>query len=377
LRATGVNQTQFNAKLKNAGSDDERISLYDAFAEELFEKEKYSEAISVYTQALKSQKQQNIKAYFTGMIGICHFNTGNDKEAFRHLLKSALLFDPKKPEFMRDMYGYIHFHLGSLYEYHGKNDESLKARKTCEQYIESQEKDTRWMLYAGIGRNFESLGKHDEAIRYSQKAIQVISDNDPGLSYLYESMANNYLGLKQYPESLTHFSKVLELDPGFERRDEIQLKMAECYRHLANYKMALESYEKILELKQITGKKSDLVWLYLKMAECNFRLEAYEKSLVIALEILRRNPRNKLEKAEAKSYIATNYYELGRYKEAIEEGEDALKLAKRFPNDDLLYVRIAISCHKLGDKKSFGKYRALVGKMFQDSNWNKYLEKLS
>jgi tetratricopeptide (TPR) repeat protein len=372
-----VNQKQFNAKLKNASSDDERVSLYDAFAEELFEKENYSEAISVYTQALKSQKQQNIKAYFTGMIGICHFNTGNDKEAFRHLLKSAQLFDPKKPEFMRDMYGYIHFHLGSLYEYHGKNDKSLEARKICEQHIESQEKDTRWMLYAGIGRNFESLGKHDEAIRYSQKAIQVISNNDPGLSYLYESMANNYLGLKQYPEALTHFSKVLELDPGFERRDETQLKMAECYRHLANYKMALESYEKILELKQITGKKNDLVWLYLKMAECNFRLESYEKSLVMALEILRRNPRNKLEKAEAKSCIATNYYELGRYKEAIEEGEEALKLAKRFPNDDLLYVRMAISYHKLGDKKSFGKYRTLVRKMFQDSNWNKYLDKLS
>jgi tetratricopeptide (TPR) repeat protein len=372
-----VNQKQFNAKLKTAGSDEERVSLYDSFAGELFDKENYSEAISVYSLALQNQKQQNIKAYFTGRIGICHFMAGNDKEAFRFLQKSAQLFDPKKPEYMQDMYGLIYFYLGSLYEYNGKTLKSLEARKICEQNIESQEKDTRWMLYAGIGRNYEDLGKHNDAIRYSQKAIQVISDNDPGLTYLYESMANNYMGLKQYHEAITHFAKVLELDPKFERSHEIQAKMAECYRQLSNYKMALESYEKILELKQISSKKSDLVWLYLKMAECHFRLEAFEKSLLVALEILRRNPRNKLEKAEAKSYVAINYYELGRYKEAIEEGEETLKLARRFSNDDMLYTRMALSYHKIGDKKSFEKYRALVKKMFRDGNWNKYLEKLS
>ena len=75
------------------------------------------------------------------------------------------------------------------------------------------------MLYAGISRNYEALGKHEEAIRYSQKAIQVLSDNDPGLSYLYETMANNYMGLKQYLEAIKHFSRVLELDPKFERRE--------------------------------------------------------------------------------------------------------------------------------------------------------------
>jgi tetratricopeptide (TPR) repeat protein len=371
-----VDQKQFNSRLKKLTSEEERIALYDSYAEELFEKENYPGAIKIYSEALRTQKQPNVKAYFTGRIGICHFNAGNDKEAFRYLLKSARLFEPGKPEFMQDMFGFVYFHLGSLYEYHGKIAKSLEARRVCEQQIESQEKDTRWMLYAGIGRNYEALGKHDEAIRYSQKAIQVLSDNDPGLSYLYESMANNYLGLKQYTEAINHFSKVLELDPRFERRDEIQRKLAECYSQLANYKMALESYQKILELKQITGKKKDLVWLYLKMAECHFRLESYEKSLLVALEVLRRNPRNKLERAEARSYLTVNYCEMGRYKEAVEEGEETLRLARSFPNDDLFYIRMALSYQKLGDKKSFNKYRALVRKMFRDSNWNSYLEKL-
>jgi tetratricopeptide (TPR) repeat protein len=371
-----VNQQQFNAKLKSAGSDVQRISVCDAYAEELFNKESYSEAVKVYADALKMAKEPNIKAYFSGRIGICHFNTGNDKKAFDSLTKSTELFEPDKPEFMRDMCGFVYFHLGSLYEYHGKIAKSLEARKICEEYLDSQEKDTCWMLYAGISRNYEALGKHEEAIRYSQKAIQVLSDNDPGLSYLYETMANNYMGLKQYLEAIKHFSKVLELEPNFERRDEIQLKMADCYRHLSNYKMALETYEKMLQLKQITEKKKDLVWVYLKMAECQFRLEAFEKSLIVTLEMLRRSSGSKLEKAEARGYLTDNYYELGRYKDAAEEGEKTLQLAKRFPNDDLFYVRMALSYHKLGDKKSFLKYRTLVRKMFQEDNWNKYLEKL-
>jgi tetratricopeptide (TPR) repeat protein len=132
----------------------------------------------------------------------------------------------------------------------------------------------------------------------------------------------------------------------------------------------------MLELKQITDKQKDLVWVYLKMAECHFRLEAFEKSLIVALEMLRRGSGNILEKAEARSYLTDNYYELGRYKEAVEEGEKALLLAKKFPNDDLFYARMALSYHKLGDKKSFAKYRSLFRKMFREDNWNKYLEKL-
>ncbi|MDR0311420.1 MAG: hypothetical protein LBJ21_07530, partial [Acidobacteriota bacterium] len=74
---------------------------------------------------------------------------------------------------------------------------------------------------------------------------------------------------------------------------------------------------------------------------------------------------------------ASSYYELGRHHEAVRDGESALKLAQRFPNDDLLYVRMALAFHKLGDKKSFVKYRALVRKLFKDDTWNKHLEKLS
>ncbi len=365
-----------NIRLCAADSKEAKISLLDTFAEQLFRKEKYRQASEYYARALALAKLPNIRAYFAGQVGICHFNSGHDKEALEFLLKSARLFNKDEPGFMPDMCGFVHFHLGSLYEYHGKLIRSLEARRVCELYIDSQEKDTRWMLYTGISRINEALGQHDEAIKYSQKAIQVLSDDDPSLAYLYESMGNNYMSLNQHQEAVKSFSKVIELDPKFERLDEVQLKMADSYHELTNHRMALESYLKILELKQLTGELRNLTWLYTKIAHCHFSLDEFEKSLIMTLEALRRQPKNKLEKAEIRSYLTNNYYELGRYREAVVEGERTLQLAKRFPGDNFFYFRMALASYKLGDSKSFTRYRNLCRKLFKDDGWNKYLEKL-
>ncbi len=368
---------KIRARRNSAVSTEERISELDSQAERLLEKGRYAEAGDLYRQALNLAKVPNVRAYFAGQVGICHYNAGDDKQALRLLRRSSQLFDPDKPEFMPDMYGFVHFYLGSLFEYHGKIAKSLEARRICEKYINSQEKDTQWMLFAGISRNFELMSKHDEAIKYSQKAIQVLSDNDPGLAYLYESMGNNYMGLKQYHEAIKYFSKVLELDPSFERRDDIHLKVASCYQQLTNDQMALETYEKMLELKNLTGKRENLIWLYAKLAQCQFRLERFEKSLLVTLEALRRRPKNDLEKAEIRSYLTNNYYELGRHKEAATEGEKTLKLARKFPGDNQFYFRMAMSYFKLGDKKNFRRYRSLYRKRYREDSWMVYLDKLN
>jgi tetratricopeptide (TPR) repeat protein len=98
-----VNKQQFNARLKRAATDDERLAVHEAYANGLFEREKYTEALNIYEQALGHTKQQNVKAYLVGKIGICHFHNGEDKTAVQNLKKSARLFSPDRPEFMRDM----------------------------------------------------------------------------------------------------------------------------------------------------------------------------------------------------------------------------------------------------------------------------------
>jgi tetratricopeptide (TPR) repeat protein len=371
-----MNVKQFNSRLAACESKQAKVALIDEYAEELFDQEKYAEAGKYYAQAFDLESKRNMKAYFAGQAGVCHFNSGEDEAALALLQKSAKLFQPEQPDFMPDMYGFVHFHLGSLLEYRGKSAQALAARQVCEQYADTQEKEVRWMLYAGIGRNYETLGKHDEAIKYSQKAIEILSDNAPGLSYLYESMGNNYMTLQQYPEAVEAFSKVIELEPDFERAGEVQFKLGECYQQMTNDQMALETYRKILELKEITGDSQGLVSLYMSMARCHFRLEQFEKSLLMTLEALRRRPKSNLEKADVHAFLTNNYYELGQHRQAVAEGEKTLELATRFKDDHLFYFRLALSYYKLEDTKSFEKYRTLCRKLFPGDSWNKYLDKL-
>ena len=125
-----MNKQQFNARLKSAASNEERISLMDAYAGDLFEKERYSEAVQIYSQALKIPKQANVKAYFAGRIGICQFNAGNDKEAFLYLVKSERMFDPAQPEFMRDMCGFVPSTLGRSMSTTGRRPNLWKRGKS-------------------------------------------------------------------------------------------------------------------------------------------------------------------------------------------------------------------------------------------------------
>jgi tetratricopeptide (TPR) repeat protein len=168
-----------------------------------------------------------------------------------------------------------------------------------------------------------------------------------------------------------------ELDPNFERSEEIHLKVASSYQQLTNDQMALETYEKMLEIKHLTDKRENLTWLFIKIAQCQFRLERYEKSLLVTLEALRRRPRNNLEKVEIRSYLTNNYYELGRYREATTEGEKTLKIARKFPGDSLFYFRMALSYFKMGDKKNFAGYRSLCRRRFRDDSWIAFLDKLT
>ena len=116
-------------KVKAGISIEDQITKLDSRAEQLFARGHFSEAGKYYSRALSLAKEPNVKAYFSGHIGICQYNAGKDKDALQHLLKASRLFDPAKPEFMPDMCGFVHFHLGSLLEYNGKITKSLEARR--------------------------------------------------------------------------------------------------------------------------------------------------------------------------------------------------------------------------------------------------------
>lgn len=84
-----MNERQRTRRPTSTASTDEKIAALDAHAEELLDKEKYAAASRQYEEALRLEKKPNARAYFTGQIGICQYNLGNDRDALKHLLKSA------------------------------------------------------------------------------------------------------------------------------------------------------------------------------------------------------------------------------------------------------------------------------------------------
>ncbi len=68
---------EFNERLAQANSREDKISLLDSRAEELFDKQRYREASKHYLAALKLERRQNVRAYFSGQLaGIMKFSAG-------------------------------------------------------------------------------------------------------------------------------------------------------------------------------------------------------------------------------------------------------------------------------------------------------------
>lgn len=366
-----------NESLKKCTTAAERISVYYDLASRFYDQDRHKDAIPLYQEALRLDRTPNGKSYFLAQIGICHYFLKNDKEAAAFLNRATRALDSKSEDFNEEMCGLAHFYLGAIYAFKGKPQRALKEQLTALQYIESLHRENRWLLHTAISRSYEELGSAEKAIEHNQKAIEVISDKDPNLTYLYESMANNYFDLTQYDEALKAYQKILDLDARFERREAVYGKIGLCYQKLTNYRSALDAYRTILEVEQLSGTKQQLAWLYGEIATCQFLLGEFADALETARTGLKLRNRVKQEKAQLHSLVAISQYELGSEEQAVREGEKALSLTTQFPGQDQLLYRMAMAYHKLGNSKEFHRFKKWCGKSYPGNAWNKLLEKLA
>lgn len=370
------NADRLQQQLRKCPSDEARVELLDEWADELCQADQFEQAISLYARALELETVQNVRAYLAGQMGICYYNLKDDAHAKKFLQEAVHLFDPQKEEFMPDMYGLVNFHLASIQEYEGNPRQALNTRLECLKYEDQLPNESRWVLFSGISRNYEELGKSDKALQFNARALEVIPPDDPNLKYLYESVGMNQFDLGHYDDAQTSLSKVLELDPNFERKDAISSRIGLCQHKLLNHQLALDSYQKILELKKISGGDQDLCWLYIEIAHCHYRLKQYQKSLEICQHALEEPIRDKRELAEIRSYLTNNFYELGHYEKAVEEGEKTLKISRNFHNLKLMLFSMALSYYKLGDRRNFKKYQDWCQREFPEENLTRYIEGL-
>ena len=183
--------------------DEAAINLLEK-ANQLFNEEKYDEAITLLEQFL----EQNPDAYQTYLsIGDCYREKGEfDKaiEEYNRALEQAKMDDLMGKEMTAKS-------LASIGECFLKKEDFETAQNYFKQSVDSYPENE--ILAYNVGEIYFSNQKIDEAIHYFELATQIKSDwSDPylKLGYVYLNKADNV-------KAIENFEKFLELEPESDR----------------------------------------------------------------------------------------------------------------------------------------------------------------
>ncbi len=369
---------QLEAKLQETQEVDAKLDLIEEIAGHYYDQDDYQTALGFYQQGENLATSSNSRAYYVGQKGVCHYLLQQDKPAEEALLAFKRLVRQGGAEVNPELHGLVLYFLGSLYEYRGDVEASLRERQAALKHLKHLPREAQWMLLAGMSRNHADRGDHRRAVEFSARALSLISDGNPELAYLYESMGASYFELGEYEEALRYFCQVLEVDPEFDRKDEIYLQIGRCCRMRLDFQMALSSYLKILELKQLTPPDGgSLAWLYIEIVTCLYHLKDFRKALEYVAAALAGPVEDPEELAELRSHLTNCLHGLGEHRRAVEEGERTLRERSRFKGLELMLPNLALSYYKLNDKENFLRCRERCNQEFPDLSWTRQLNKLA
>jgi len=236
--------------------------------------------------------------------------------------------------------------LGLILFNQGKVDESIALYR---QSIELKPDDD--VAYNGMGAALLKQGKAEDAIKYFQKAVELNPDYDVTLCNLGNTLShlgrkeeanqyflkavvadpdsfaahyflgNNYMDLGQNQKALKHYIKAVQLNPGYAKPHQ---KLGEIYYSLGSYGKSIDHYRRAVKIQpQWLDLKSDLAWVLSSVEDEKFRNG--EEAVRLAEEVC--------QKDEGKNPIyldilAAAYAAAGRYSEATQTGQKALRIAE-------------------------------------------------
>jgi len=371
-----MNVKQLEEKLTTTKGSEERLELLDQIADWYYDKDEYQQAVVYYQEASRLAPKGNPRACYEGLEGVCYFLLDKDLEAYKALMASKEDLQPDQEDFDPEISGLVHYFLGSLHEYEEKNEESLQCRLEALNHLDALHPDAQWMLLAGLSRNYERTGDLQKAVELNTRALSLVSHDDPEIAYLLESLGTSLYELGEYEQALQYFTQLVDSDPGFERKEEVYFSIGLCYQRMTDYQLALDSYKKLLELKELQMEKNSRCWLHIEIAHCYYRLQEYANSIETVEKALKHPIEDKEDHAEIHSYLVNNYFALGRFSEAVKAGTKTLEISDHFHNIEIMLPNLAMSYHELGEDEKFQFYRDWCNRDFPDLSWTKQLNKL-
>jgi tetratricopeptide (TPR) repeat protein len=248
---------------------------------------------------------------------VAHLNLGVDlakkarvDEAIAHYQK-ALQINPR--------YAQAHFNLGNALRKKGSVDEEI-----AQYQMALQIKPNHAQARNNLGNVFDEQGRLDEAIAQFQKALQI----QPDYADAHYNLGVSLRKQGRLDEAIAQYQKALQIQPGFA---EAEYNLGSVFDQQGRLDEAITHYQKALQLKPAEPSvQNNLAWV---LATCP---EASLRDGNKAVELARQaNGLTGGENPIVLHTLAAAYAEAGRFSEAVETAQHALRLAEAQSNASL------------------------------------------
>ncbi|TXT39407.1 MAG: hypothetical protein FD138_92 [Planctomycetota bacterium] len=163
------------------------------------------------------------------------------------------------------------------------------------------------------GRQLFRQGKHAEAIRVFEQALQA----DPDQIEIHEAIATAHFVLKQYDQAIEHFTRVTQLQP----------MNAKAYINLGAVYNRKEEFQKAADiLKKAISRDGKAVEAYYNLGIAYRGTKQPAMAVNAYKEALKLNPRM----LDAMQNLGNSYLEMNNPKAAIEQYKKALEIDPDF-----------------------------------------------
>lgn len=328
-------------------------------AEDDVSKNKYSDAIPKYQQAIKLLQQENNRkaiADATYKLGSAYVPIGKFTEA-RQQLNNALKIHEELND--RSAAGMDLLRLASVDSHQANYDAALElANKALEIHksIENQKGIADAYLQIGIVSQWQD--KYDEGLKNLQRALEIYeSINDKkGITQCHNSIGSINWRKGNLDQALGEYDKALSLAEETNNKTtmcQILGNMGLIYWNQADSLKALEYYEKSNAISREIGSKTDesinlfnMAIVHLETGEFEEAQDLYQKSLQMARDLGDRG----LE-GVCLDGLGNVYKNFGNFDVALEYYQKAVKIAE-----------------EVGEKRAAGYTNKSIGELYIDKD---------
>ena len=200
--------------------------------------------------------------------------------------------------------------------------------------------------YINIGIIYENLSQYDKALEYQLKALDLAqkTKSPSHRAKIYVNIGNIYFYLKQYEEATNSYLKALDIYMKINDSNGQSIcnnNLGECYLKQNKIDQAIRFYNKALKFAENKKDTSTIALVLLNIGNAHRlanRLNRAEETLNKALKLTSGTNSDDGVKSETYLYLGETAKALGKKNEALKNFKEALNIAARIGDKQLLLL---------------------------------------